>query len=124
MYAAMFGTLGYRVLTASSGQSALDILSRSRVDLVVTDFEMPDMDGEAVALAVKALQPGLQVLLFSGSTTVPERVAHMVDGVCDKAGSRDLLLTSVQNLLEGKRVHLLQPSSATLTSDHGRRTVA
>ena len=37
--------VGYRVLTADSGQSALDIAGAQRVDLVLLDVMMPGMDG-------------------------------------------------------------------------------
>ena|SRR5690349_8225506 len=124
LYRAMFEALGFRVLTASSGQTALQILARNHVDLVVTDFEMPDMNGEGVALAVKSMSPQVPVLLFSGSTTLPPRVRRVVDGYCDKAGSRDKLLASVHNLLYQKRPHTLQPPPVSLASDHGHRTVA
>ncbi len=37
--------LGYRVLEADDGRVALDVLERSRVDLIVTDIQMPRIDG-------------------------------------------------------------------------------
>ena len=36
---------GYRVLTAGNGRQALEILDRERVDLVLMDIMMPEMDG-------------------------------------------------------------------------------
>src|SRR5690349_3998441 len=49
MYRAMFEQLGYRVLTASSGEAGLHIAATRPIDLVVTDYEMPGMNGEEVA---------------------------------------------------------------------------
>ncbi|MDM5073583.1 ATP-binding protein [Aeromonas bestiarum] len=37
--------LGHEVLTASSGKSALQLLSKEPVDIIITDFNMPDIDG-------------------------------------------------------------------------------
>ncbi|MFA5943249.1 MAG: response regulator [Candidatus Thermoplasmatota archaeon] len=36
---------GLKVITASSGRAGLDLLERERVDLIVSDFKMPGMDG-------------------------------------------------------------------------------
>jgi CheY-like chemotaxis protein len=124
VYRAMFESFGFRVLTASSGGDAIKILEYASVDLVVTDYEMPDMDGEAVALAMRALAPDIPVLLFSGSTTVPQRVRKIVDACCDKAESREKLLAVIHYLLQRKRPAALQPPPVTLASDHGRRSVA
>lgn len=122
MYRAMFERLGYRVLTASSGEMGLRVAASHHVDLVVTDYEMPGMNGEAVAFALKALKPNVPVILFSGSTTMSDRALHMVDGCCDKAGSREELLAAIHFLLQKKRPSFLQPPPVTPASDH--RTVA
>ena len=124
MYRTMFEALGFRVLTACSGEEGLRLAALNQVDLVVTDYEMPGMNGEAVASALKALKPETPVILFSGSTTVSARARHTVDACCDKAGSRENLLDTVHLLLQKKRPSLLQPPPVALASDHGQRTVA
>jgi CheY-like chemotaxis protein len=122
MYRAMFERLGYRVLTASSGEMGISVAASHHVDLVVTDYEMPGMNGEAVAFALKALKPNVPVILFSGSTTMSDRALHMVDAYCDKAGSREELLAAIHFLLQKKRPAFLQPPPVAPASDH--RTVA
>jgi CheY-like chemotaxis protein len=122
MYRAMFERLGYRVLTASSGEMGIRVAASRHVDLVVTDYEMPGMNGEAVALALKALKPDVPVILFSGSTTLSDRALHLVDACCDKAGSREELLAAIHFLLQKKRPGFLQPPPVAPASDH--RTVA
>jgi CheY-like chemotaxis protein len=82
-----------------------------RVDAVVVDYEMPVMNGEAVAKLVKTNWPELPVILFSGSSLLPRRVKHVVDAVCDKAGSRDALLSAIQRVLATKD-HKLPPIPA------------
>ena len=122
MYRAMFERLGYRVLTASSGEMGLRVAASHHVDLVVTDYEMPGMNGEAVAFALKALYPNVPVILFSGSTSVSDRALKLVDACCDKAGSREELLAAIHFLLQKKRPAFLQPPPVAPASDH--RTVA
>jgi len=47
--------LGYRCITASSGDSALQLLGREPVDLLITDLQMPGMDGIGLARHVRAM---------------------------------------------------------------------
>lgn len=102
VYQALAESLGFRVLTASSGKTGLELVASHRVDAVVVDYEMPVMNGEAVAKLIKINWPELPVILFSGSSLLPERVKHVVDAVCDKAGSRDALLSAIQRVLATK----------------------
>ena len=48
---------GHVVQTAASGQEALAILEKQGFDLVITDFEMPNMKGDELAAAIKARAP-------------------------------------------------------------------
>ena len=65
--AAMLDDLGYGVIEAENGQSALDLLSRnSRVDLLIADFAMPGMNGAQLAREVQVRRPGLPVLFVTG----------------------------------------------------------
>jgi signal transduction histidine kinase len=59
---------GYRVLTANSGQKALDILSarETSVDLVITDMVMPAMSGRELMEHIQRLAPGTRILCTSG----------------------------------------------------------
>jgi two-component system, OmpR family, response regulator PrrA len=102
VYQALAESLGFRVLTASSGKVGLELVASHRVDAVVVDYEMPVMNGEAVAKLIKSNWPKLPVILFSGSSLLPGRVKHVVDAVCDKAGSRDALLSAIQRVLATK----------------------
>jgi DNA-binding NarL/FixJ family response regulator len=109
-------------LTATNGKAGLRLASLNRVDLVVTDFEMPEMNGAEVAAAVKSLNANIPVLLFSGSSLVPPRIRHLVDASCDKAAPRTVLLGAIHRLLHRKDD--LQPAPVAQASDHGQRTVA
>jgi PAS domain S-box-containing protein len=59
---------GYRVHQANDGREALNLIEGSdgKVDLVVTDLGMPEMDGHELALHLRSLRPGLPVLYMSG----------------------------------------------------------
>ncbi|HEY8584456.1 MAG TPA: response regulator, partial [Capillimicrobium sp.] len=50
----ILGAAGYEVVTARDGREALELLDRAAVDLVLTDVEMPGMDGFALIEALRA----------------------------------------------------------------------
>ncbi len=60
--------LGYTVLTAASGEEAVDLYRRrgARIDLVVLDMIMPGMGGRKVFERLRALNPNVRILLSSG----------------------------------------------------------
>jgi CheY-like chemotaxis protein len=60
-------TLGYRVLTASTGPEALETLRRnSQISVLLTDIRMPDVGGEGLAGIAETWRPDLRVVLTSG----------------------------------------------------------
>ena len=60
--------LGYRVLTAASGEAGIDMFRQKRdaIDLVVLDMIIPDMDGREVYRKIKRINPRVKVLISSG----------------------------------------------------------
>ena len=64
--------LGYRVQEASSGEEALRLAqgSREKIDLLMTDVDMPGMSGRELAEVLRARDAGLKVLFLSGHTSV------------------------------------------------------
>ena len=59
---------GHTVTEAEDGQAALQAMSANpaAVDVLVTDVDMPGLDGIALAQGALGLKPGLKVLLISG----------------------------------------------------------
>ncbi|MDQ0391613.1 hybrid sensor histidine kinase/response regulator [Labrys monachus] len=69
----MLEDLGHAVIEANSGEAALEILRNGRaVDLLITDYSMPRMNGAQLADATRRLRPGLPVLLATGYAELPE----------------------------------------------------
>lgn len=48
-------TSGYECCEAADGKEALDVVTREKPDLIITDFNMPHMDGLELTIAVRAL---------------------------------------------------------------------
>lgn len=59
-------TKGYQVITAESGEAALTILENNKVDLMLSDIIMPNMDGYKLAAKVREKYPNIKIQLVSG----------------------------------------------------------
>ena len=59
---------GYNVLEAGGGEEALEIVKNdaNKIDLIITDVVMPNMDGPTMVKHVKVLKPDLAVIFMSG----------------------------------------------------------
>jgi two-component system, OmpR family, response regulator CpxR len=69
----MLETRGYRVLTCTNGQQALDIFKTGGVDLLLSDLLMPGFDGAELVQKVKEISPETPAILFSGKIKVYDR---------------------------------------------------
>ena len=69
----MLETRGYRVLACNSGEVALEAFRRGGVDLVLTDLNMPGVDGPRLIEEIKSISPQTPAVLISSRTKVYER---------------------------------------------------
>jgi CheY-like chemotaxis protein len=72
---------GHKVQTAGSGREALALLEQGRFDLVTTDFSMPEMNGAALAIAIKQRLPNQPVLMISGNALMSQSAGNPLTGV-------------------------------------------
>jgi DNA-binding NtrC family response regulator len=94
--------LDYELLTAEDGRTALALLALRPIVLVITDQHMPDMDGVALTVAIKAVAPQCPVILMTGSATreVRKRAeAARVDFLLLKPFGFEQLATMVRAVL-------------------------
>ena len=70
---------GHEIVTAEDGAEALDILTREdgAFDLLLTDIQMPVMDGIALALSAARDFPNVTVLLMTGFADQRERASNL-----------------------------------------------
>ncbi|AEH44943.1 PAS/PAC sensor hybrid histidine kinase [Thermodesulfatator indicus DSM 15286] len=92
---------GYQVEAAQDGLEALDILSKTRIDLVLTDLVMPKMGGEALVQKIKASYPHIKVIITSGYPESSVPVNGKLEDVTfiSKPYSFSQLLRTVQTIL-------------------------
>jgi CheY-like chemotaxis protein len=103
--------IGYRVLTATEGPTALAMLDHSGIDLVILDYMMPIMDGGEVARQAKQRHPGLPIILLSGAVTeFPREVLSAVDGYIVKGQPVTALLDMIRRLLGSRPERTASPA--------------
>lgn len=99
---------GHTVMTASDGSEGLDMVrgEASNADLLLTDIQMPVMDGIALALNVARERPDLRILLMTGYAHQRER-AHgleaLVHDVVEKPFTLDVICAKVNEALDAPR---------------------
>jgi CheY-like chemotaxis protein len=97
---------GYEVLTANSGVRALEVLETERVDLLLLDVMMPEMDGWAVVKEVKnrPLIKDTPIAMLTVKTLSPQYFySEEIEGIVDyinKPFSKDELIERVQSVIE------------------------
>jgi len=104
---AALSAMGYEAAAASSGAEALNVFLRNPFDLVITDLQMPGMDGWTLASLIKDTFPNTLILLMTGQ----QKEDVMIDrrGSCiDSALFKPLKLQDLQKEL--KKMLGIEPS--------------
>ncbi len=74
---------GEKVSVAYSGQEALDLLEKTRIDVVILDIRMPGMDGIETLKRIKASYPLVEVIMLTGHGSTETAVEGMKEGAFD-----------------------------------------
>ena len=74
---------GFRVHAATSGQQAIELFWEEPADIVLLDFNMPDITGIQALTEIKEMQPSVPVFIMSGKGDIPIAVSAMRQGACD-----------------------------------------
>jgi len=99
---------GYKLILARDGFEALEIYQRigKQIGLVILDFFLPVMDGDAVFDELRALNPNINVVLSSGfaeQDKIGAMLAQGLRGFIPKPYSREKLLAQVRSTLDAGR---------------------
>lgn len=99
-----FGARGYNALEANSGTDALAILSKTPVDLVTLDLNMPGMNGIEVAAEMNKRFSKVKIIVVSGfgGEYDDELKTVKVDAHVPKPLNMAALLKKIPELLGGK----------------------
>ena len=93
---------GYQVTTAASGPDALRLLQKEKIELVISDLRMDEMDGLALFAEIQKRHAGLPVIILTAHGSIPEAVAATQQGVFSfliKPVDRDALYKAIDEAL-------------------------
>ena len=74
---------GYEVLSAASGQEAVQRIQENTIDMVLTDMRMPNMDGTQLLQETKRINPEIQVIVMTAFGSVETATEAMKQGATD-----------------------------------------
>jgi YesN/AraC family two-component response regulator len=89
-----FRLLGYEILKARNGKEALQILSENRIEAVITDIIMPEMDGIELLQRLKEDHPMIRIIVMTGYVTLENALA------CMRHGAETIIFKPLEDLTE------------------------
>lgn len=89
----------YKVFTASDGNEGINIVANELIDIVLTDYNMPSMNGAEVLERIKKINPSIEVVVMTAFGTIENAVALMKNGAYDFL-SKPLDLDELENILK------------------------
>lgn len=94
MLARHFMLLDYDVDKAGNGREAIDILERKRIDIVVTDLLMPEMNGIDLLEYIKEEAPMVHAIAITGYVTLENALS------CMRLGADTIVFKPLEDLSE------------------------
>lgn len=86
---------GHTVETASSAKAALEMFVPGKFDLVITDYAMPQMKGDELALQLRSRSPGQPIILITAYAEMLKASLSPLNGV-DSVVSKPFLLDDLR----------------------------
>lgn len=114
---------GYQVFSCLNGEAALELLSEQMVDMVISDIMMPEMDGFALADAIRQLDKAIPILFMTALDDIDSKKKGFRLGIDDymvKPIDFDELQMRVEALLRRANIAMekkLTVGSLTLDAD-------
>jgi DNA-binding NtrC family response regulator len=90
---------GYQVVTAQSGQEALEALKTGEFQVAMTDIRMPDMSGLDVLREIKKVDESIEVVVMTGYPAISTAVEALKEGAYDYL-SKPLILDELHHLMQ------------------------
>lgn len=92
MLARHFRFLGLDVLTAENGRAALEVLRHEKIDIVISDIMMPELNGIELLRALRAEYPMIHSIMITGYVTLDNALA------CMRLGADTLIFKPLEDL--------------------------
>lgn len=102
----VFAAEGFKVWQAESGLGALEILHIQKIDIVLTDLQMPGMDGLELTARMRRQFPAIAVVVLTGQDSLTTCVEAMRAGALDflpKSADTETVIATIARLADALR---------------------
>jgi len=114
----MLATNGYRVVSANNGQEAIGIFADIAVDLVLTDFSMPQMNGDQLVRSLKQISSHVPMIVLGDPVKMGDHI-HAADAVIAKKNCSPLELLDRIKVMSARSAALARAARAYNTQPRG-----
>ena len=110
----------YNVVVAPNGKAALEIVERQKIDIVISDVMMPEMDGCQLCNAIKTNMDTshIPVILLTAAVGMQTRIETLqvgAEGYIEKPFPIALLMANIANVFKNKEISYHQFANSPLT---------
>ena len=103
LYKAELEDEGYAVVTANSGQEALDIFESENPDIVTLDILMPDIDGIQVLRQMKEKKPEIPIIMLTAYDYRDDFSVWVSDAYVVKSSDLASLKSTIKQVVESRK---------------------
>jgi DNA-binding response OmpR family regulator len=89
----------YAITEAGNGREAFQIFSREKFDLVITDYAMPEMRGNQLAVEIRKVSPRQPILMITAFADQLRGAENPVDDILNKPFSARELTQAIDRVL-------------------------
>jgi two-component system response regulator (stage 0 sporulation protein F) len=98
---------GYEILTASSGKEGLSFIENEKLDLIILDLRMPEMDGLEVLGKILSKRKNLPVIIYTSYSQYRNNfLSWAADAYIIKSTDMDELKNKIKEILRSKKNEL------------------
>jgi len=106
---------GYTVMTTSNGQDAIEMVKDNPIDVVILDEQMPGLSGLETLSRIKAMQPGIPVVMITKNeeeNIMEEAIGSQISDYLIKPVKSNQILLSLKKILDSRQLISTKTTSA------------
>lgn len=95
------------IANCKNGQEVLDVLKTQKPDLVISDINMPIMDGITLTKKIKKLYPDIKIMMLSmyeEKYIINKALKGGADGYISKNSGKEEILSAIESCMKGEKI--------------------
>ena len=110
---------GFTTFTATSPIDALTIIKKNSIDLVISDYKMPELTGEELFLEIKKINPEIKFIMLTAFGSIETAVNVLKHGAVDFIEKPVNLETLIQKIQDIEEKHIIENSVTVIENKIG-----